>query len=137
MTRRRCYSTGHRATRTQPVTPSGATTPDEAAAIFADLEGRQALRRIQAAATRDLRHFRPFVEDHMQRNQPDLPMSDPVSRLGIFWAIADPHGQPRLLIHSCALADAEPYGDCLGCPDGHYEVWQTWRRGRPSFHCRC
>ena len=132
MTRPRRRSTRHRPPHTSPATLSGATTLDEAAAILADLEGRQALRHVQAAAARNLRHARRFVEDHMQRNQPDLRMPDPAPLLGIFWAITDPLGQPQLLTYPCTLAEAEPYGDCLTCPAGHYEIWQAWRRGQPK-----
>ena len=28
------------------------------------------------------------------------------------------------------LKRAEEYGDCLTSPDGHYETWESWRRGR-------
>ena len=132
MTRHRRRSTHHRAAHTSSAASSGATTPDEATAILADLEGRQALRRIQAAATRNPPLARPFVDDHMQRNHPDAPMLDPTPRIGIFWAVTDPHGQPHLLPYPCDLADAEAYGDCLTCPAGHYQVWQAWRRGHPK-----
>ena len=28
------------------------------------------------------------------------------------------------------LEAAEPYGDCLTFPDGHYQVWERWRNMR-------
>jgi hypothetical protein len=59
-------------------------------------------------------------------------MPDTSPQIGIFWAVTGPDGQTRLLAHLCALADAEPYGDCLSAPAGHYETWGAWRRGEPK-----
>ena len=42
------------------------------------------------------------------------------------------HGQTYLLAHPCALADGEPYGDCITSPAPHYQIWEAWRRGRPK-----
>ena len=59
-------------------------------------------------------------------------MPDTTPSLGIFWAVTDPHGQTYLLAHPCALADGEPYDDCITSPAAHYETWKAWRRGRPK-----
>ena len=59
-------------------------------------------------------------------------MPDTLPSLGLFWALTDPHGRTHLLAHPCALADAEPYGECLTCPAGHHEIWAAWRRGQPK-----
>ncbi len=48
--------------------------------------------------------------------------------VGIVWGIRDGAG-PLLLVTDCTpLAEAEPYGDFLTHPRGHYEVWEGWRR---------
>lgn len=52
----------------------------------------------------------------------DLPAPDGPF-VGIFWRVAD-----RLLVQRTALAQAEPYGDCLTHPGGHYERWEDWQR---------
>ena len=49
--------------------------------------------------------------------------------VGIFWFVADAAGGTRLLALGRALADAEPYGDCLTLPDGHAHAWGAWRDG--------
>jgi hypothetical protein len=37
-----------------------------------------------------------------------------------------------LLIDSTSLAEAEPYGDFLTHPRGHYEMWELWKeQGAP------
>jgi hypothetical protein len=50
-------------------------------------------------------------------------------QVGIFWMIAVTDGA-RLLASSCAMNQAEAYGDCLTYGPGHYQVWQGWRRSR-------
>ena len=50
-------------------------------------------------------------------------------QVGIFWVIAVTDGA-RLLAASCALNEAEAYGDCLTYGPGHYQIWQGWRRSR-------
>ena len=50
--------------------------------------------------------------------------------VGIFWLVAMPDGQARLLATGCSLDGAEAYGDFLTFADGHYEVWECWRRTR-------
>lgn len=47
--------------------------------------------------------------------------------VGIFWFVVA-GGVAHLLTRGCALADAEPYGDCLTFPDGHFETWTAWQR---------
>lgn len=42
--------------------------------------------------------------------------------VGIFWRVGD-----RLLVERTPLAQAEPYGDCLTHPGGHYERWELWQ----------
>lgn len=36
------------------------------------------------------------------------------------------------MIVSTSLADAEPYGDFLTHPLGHYEVWTRWQKSRAA-----
>lgn len=54
--------------------------------------------------------------------------------VGIFWGIPGPHHSWTILIDATSLAEAEPYGDFLTHPGGHYEVWNRWqqRRAAPS-----
>ena len=44
--------------------------------------------------------------------------------VGVFWGIADDHNQLALLTQRTTLSQAEPYGDFLTHPNGHYEVWE-------------
>ena len=53
--------------------------------------------------------------------------------VGIFWAIKEKGSAAVLLDHRCPLSDAEPYGDMLTCPHGHYEVWEQWRRNAINY----
>ena len=48
--------------------------------------------------------------------------------MGIFWAVQEPGSAAVLLDHRCSLEEAEPYGNMLTCPHGHYEVWEQWRK---------
>ncbi len=50
-----------------------------------------------------------------------------LSSLGIFWVVEIASREVRLLTAGCSLEVAEPYGDFLIFPDGHYEVWGRWR----------
>ena len=43
--------------------------------------------------------------------------------VGIFWSVDN-----VLVIDRATLAAAEPYGDCLTHPVGHYELWERWRK---------
>jgi len=50
------------------------------------------------------------------------------THVGIVWGVRD-KAEPLLLVIDCtSLAEAEPYGDFLTHPRGHYEVWEGWRR---------
>ncbi|SEG64462.1 hypothetical protein SAMN04488144_13226 [Methylobacterium sp. 190mf] len=42
--------------------------------------------------------------------------------VGILWRVAD-----CLVLDRSVLAEAEPYGDCLTHPGGHYERWEAWQ----------
>jgi hypothetical protein len=48
--------------------------------------------------------------------------------VGIFWAVQEKGSAAVLLDHRCPISEAEPYGDMLTCPHGHYEVWEEWRK---------
>lgn len=50
--------------------------------------------------------------------------------VGIFWGIPKPDGSWTILIDATSLAEAEPYGDFLTHPRGHYEVWSRWQKRR-------
>ncbi len=54
----------------------------------------------------------------------------PFSRsfVGIFWAVQEKGRAASLLEHRCSLKEAEPYGEMLTCPHGHYEVWEQWQK---------
>lgn len=47
---------------------------------------------------------------------------------GIFWLVAPANGKARLLTAGCALDAAELYGAFLTFADGHYAIWEGWRR---------
>jgi hypothetical protein len=44
--------------------------------------------------------------------------------VGIFWGIAEGNNQLALLTQRTNQLQAEPYGDFLTHPNGHYEVWE-------------
>jgi hypothetical protein len=46
--------------------------------------------------------------------------------VGIFWWA--PEGPGVLVTDRTPLTEAEPYGDFLTHPAGHFEVWEDWRR---------
>jgi hypothetical protein len=48
--------------------------------------------------------------------------------LGIFWGIPDPDHSWCILTDKTSLAEAEPYGDFLTHPRGHYDVWSEWQK---------
>lgn len=50
--------------------------------------------------------------------------------VGIFWGIPEPDDSWTILIDATSLAGAEPYGEFLTHPRGHYEVWSRWQRRR-------
>ena len=47
--------------------------------------------------------------------------------VGIFWGIPESRSSWTLLIDSTSLEEAEPYGDFLTHPRGHYEMWEQWK----------
>lgn len=52
--------------------------------------------------------------------------------VGIFWGIPAPGGSWTMLVDATSLAEAEPYGDFLTHPRGHYEVWTQWQKTRTA-----
>lgn len=52
--------------------------------------------------------------------------------VGIFWGIPEPGGSWTILVDATSLAEAEPYGDFLTHPQGHYEVWTQWQKARTA-----
>lgn len=52
--------------------------------------------------------------------------------VGIFWGIPEPGGSWTILVDAISLAEAEPYGDFLTHPRGHYEVWSRWQKTRSA-----
>ncbi len=55
--------------------------------------------------------------------------------VGIFWAVPDAGGT-QLVTEATSLADAEPYGDVLTHPNGHYETWSAWQALGPAALAR-
>lgn len=52
--------------------------------------------------------------------------------VGIFWGIPEPDGSWTILVDATSLAEAEPYGDFLTHPRGHYQVWAQWQKTRAA-----
>jgi hypothetical protein len=52
--------------------------------------------------------------------------------VGIFWGIPEPDGSWTILVDATPLAAAEPYGDFLTHPRGHYDVWAFWQKTRTA-----
>lgn len=52
--------------------------------------------------------------------------------VGIFWGIPEPDGSWAILVDATSLAEAEPYGDFLTHPRGHYQVWTRWQKKRSA-----
>jgi hypothetical protein len=48
--------------------------------------------------------------------------------LGIFWGIPNTDYSWCILTDKTSLAEAEPYGDFLTHPRGHYDVWSEWQK---------
>jgi hypothetical protein len=55
-----------------------------------------------------------------------------LQRFGFAPAFGESDHSWTLLIDSTSLAEAEPYGDFLTHPRGHYEVWSRWQRRRAA-----
>src|SRR4051812_44130878 len=56
--------------------------------------------------------------------------------VGIVWGVADDDNPLRLVTDLTPLTEAEPYGECLTHPGGHYDVWERWRRLGPAALAR-
>lgn len=56
-----------------------------------------------------------------------------VGSVGIFWSIPNPGHSWTILTDMTSLAEAEPYGDFLTHPRGHYEVWTQWQKTRTAL----
>jgi hypothetical protein len=52
--------------------------------------------------------------------------------VGIFWGVPRSDGTVAIVVDAVVLDEAEPYGDFLTHPRGHYEVWEAWRNLRKS-----
>jgi hypothetical protein len=52
--------------------------------------------------------------------------------VGIFWGIPEPDNFWTILVDVTSLAEAEPYGDFLTHPRGHYDVWTQWQKTRSA-----
>lgn len=50
--------------------------------------------------------------------------------VGILWGVHQ-SGRLCLVIDKVPLGSAEPYGEFLTHPRGHFEVWESWRRLGP------
>lgn len=48
--------------------------------------------------------------------------------IGIFWGIPSTDHSWHILADKISLAEAEPYGDFLTHPRGHYDVWSEWQK---------
>lgn len=48
--------------------------------------------------------------------------------VGIFWLVPDDPHPPCLVTDMTRLSLAEPYGQVLTHPRGHYEVWSEWQK---------
>ena len=52
--------------------------------------------------------------------------------VGIFWGIPNPDHSWSILTNKSSLTEAEPYGDFLTHPRGHYDVWTRWQKLGPT-----
>jgi hypothetical protein len=48
--------------------------------------------------------------------------------LGIFWGIPNTDYSWCILTDKTSFMEAEPYGDFLTHPRGHYDVWSEWQK---------
>lgn len=51
-----------------------------------------------------------------------------VASVGIVWGVYDGCSAMHLLTDQTSVTEAEPYGEFLTHPRGHFEVWEGWRR---------
>lgn len=61
-----------------------------------------------------------------------LPRRAESPSVGIFWSISQGGVEQTLVVDATSLTEAEPYGDFLTHPRGHYEVWERWQRLGPE-----
>jgi hypothetical protein len=54
-------------------------------------------------------------------------------KVGFFWIVPGRDGKDALLGEAIDLEKAEPYGDALTHPMGHYEFWEGMKRRGPAF----
>jgi hypothetical protein len=58
------------------------------------------------------------------------PLAD--GKVGFFWVVSDRSGRDKLLAESLALVEAEPYGDAITHPGGHYDFWEAMKARGPA-----
>ena len=71
----------------------------------------------------------------MSRSARDTPQhrgSTGSPSVGIVWGVTTGAAPLRLIADCTPLSEAEPYGDFLTHPRGHFEVWEKWRRLGPA-----
>lgn len=101
---------------------------------FSRIEAPNAGSSISLLAERSVYTVATFLErgsaryNQVSRRDEAYLVSDSYSFVGIFWAVREKRSAAVLLDHRCPISDAEPYGDMLTCPHGHYEVWEQWKR---------
>src|SRR5271167_2013865 len=78
--------------------------------------GRNAAERFVAAGRRDSGNAMTIVVAPTAARAPTPPA------VGIFWRVKD-----ALVVDRSTLDEAEPYGDCLTHPVGHYDRWEEWQ----------
>lgn len=86
--------------------------------------------KCQGAFDPEAPQFRPafFARDRSRIKTGDIVTGS----VGIFWGIPEPGGSWIILVDAASLANAEPYGDFLTHPRGHYEVWTQWQKTRTA-----
>ena len=52
--------------------------------------------------------------------------------LGIFWGVRDSSASVHLVTDTTPLEQGESYGDFLTHANGHFDVWESWRRLGPA-----
>lgn len=52
--------------------------------------------------------------------------------LGIFWGVRDRTASLHLVTDTTPLARGESYGEFLTYANGHFDVWEAWRRLGPA-----
>ena len=59
------------------------------------------------------------------------PLAD--GKVGFFWVVSDRSGRDKLLAESLELVEAEPYGNALTHPGGHYDFWEAMKARGPAW----